>query len=402
MTDSALLTRRQKLLGPGYRLFYDDPVHLVRGEGAWLFDADGKRYLDAYNNVVPAGHCHPRILAAMAAQAAALNTHTRYLHGGILDYAEALLATFPAALSQVTFTCTGSEANDLAIRIARHVTGGTGIIVTETAYHGVTAAVAAASPSLGAQVAPGPHVRAIPAPAPGVDFTAGVRAAIADLRRAGIQPALLMLDTIFSSDGVFAAPPGFLAPAAQAMREAGGLFLADEVQAGFGRTGEAMWGFMRHGVTPDMVSLGKPMGNGYPVAGLVCRPEVMAEFGAQIRYFNTFGGNPVAMAAASATLAVIQQEQLMRNAAKIGDELRGQLAARPAFTAVRGAGLFIGAELAEAPLAARVVNAMRANGVLLSASGPHGNVLKIRPPLVFSQEQAGLLLHVLDQALARG
>ena len=397
---ATLLARRARVLGPGYRLFYEEPVHLVRGEGVWLFGADGRRYLDGYNNVVPAGHCHPRIAAAIAEQSALLCTHTRYLHEGILDYAEALTATFPAALSQVTFTCTGSEANDLAIRIARHVTGGSGIIVTQNAYHGVSAAVAGISPSLGAGVPLGPHVRAVPAPAAGVDFAAGVAAAIADLTRHGIKPALLVVDTIFSSDGVFAGPAGFLRPAAAAIRAAGGLFLADEVQAGFGRTGEAMWGFMRHDVVPDMVSLGKPMGNGYPVAGLVCRPEVMAEFGEKIRYFNTFGGNPVAMAAAMATLGVIREERLMENAASTGAYLREKLNGRhPAIRAVRGAGLFIGAELTGGALAGRVVNAMRAKGVLISASGPRGDVLKIRPPLVFAPEHADMLLRVLDEAL---
>ncbi len=397
--DSDLIAKRKALLAPSYRLFYDDPVHPVRGEGAYLFGADGKRYLDAYNNVVPAGHCHPRIVEAVAKQTATLNTHTRYLHEGILDYAEALLATFPKPLGQVTFTCTGSEANDLAIRIARYVTGGTGIIVTENAYHGVTATVAEISPSLGPSMPLGPHVRTVPAPGVGVDFAAGVRAAIADLLRHGIKPALLVVDTIFSSDGVVADPPDFLAPAVAAMHEAGGLFLADEVQPGFGRTGAAMWGFMRHGVAPDLVSLGKPMGNGYPVAGLVARPEVIAEFGAKIRYFNTFGGNPVAMAAARATLAVIQDERLMENAAATGAYLAAGLAAHGR---VRGAGLFIGLELPGAALAARVVNGMRRRGVLISASGPGNNVLKIRPPLVFGRTEADLLLAALQESLADG
>jgi len=397
--DSDLIAKRKALLAPSYRLFYDDPVHPVRGEGAYLFGADGKRYLDAYNNVVPAGHCHPRIVEAVAKQTATLNTHTRYLHEGILDYAEALLATFPKPLGQVTFTCTGSEANDLAIRIARYVTGGTGIIVTENAYHGVTATVAEISPSLGPSMPLGPHVRTVPAPGEGVDFAAGVRAAIADLLRHGIKPALLVVDTIFSSDGVVADPPGFLAPAVAAMHEAGGLFLADEVQPGFGRTGAAMWGFMRHGVAPDLVSLGKPMGNGYPVAGLVARPEVIAEFGAKIRYFNTFGGNPVAMAAARATLAVIQDEKLMENAAATGAYLAAGLAA---YGQLRGAGLFIGLELPGAALAARVVNGMRRRGVLISASGPGNNVLKIRPPLVFGRAEADLLLGALQESLADG
>ncbi len=397
-----LLARRTKSLSPSYRLFYDEPLRPVRGEGAWLYEEDGKACLDAYNNVVPAGHCHPRIVAAVAEQTARLNTHTRYLHETILHYAEALLATFPAVLNRATFTCTGSEANDLAIRIARYVTGGSGIIVTANAYHGVSAATAEISPSLGEAMKLGAHVRTVPAPAPGVEFTKAVQDAIADLKRHGIKPALLVVDTIFSSDGVYADPPGFLAPAVEAIREAGGLFLADEVQPGFGRTGAAMWGFTRHGLVPDMVSLGKPMGNGYPAAGLISQSRVIDAFGKNIRYFNTFGGNPVAMAAALATLRVIQDEKLMENAATVGAYLKAGLAARDSVKEVRGAGLFIGAALADGALASRVVNNMRARGVLISAAGPAGNVLKIRPPLVFTTAQADILLTALDGALADG
>jgi 4-aminobutyrate aminotransferase-like enzyme len=397
MTD--LTQRRKELLSPSYRLFYDRPVQPVKGEGAWLYEADGTRLLDAYNNVVPAGHCHPRVVAAIAAQSAQLNTHTRYLHEGILDYAGALLATFPAELSRATFTCSGSEANDLAIRIARFVTGGTGIIVTENAYHGVTGLTAEISPSLGDAVPLGAHVRTVPAPRAGVDFGGAVAGAIADLVRHGMKPALLVVDTVFSSDGVFTHPAGGLAPAVAAIKAAGGLFLADEVQPGFGRLGEAMWGFMRHGVVPDLVSMGKPMGNGYPVAGLVARPDIIAVFGEKIRYFNTFGGNPVAMAAASATLAVIKEEGLQANAKLVGGQLKAALAERACVGAVRGAGLFIGAELEDGAKASRVVNRMRELGVLISTAGLAGNVLKIRPPLVFSEAQAGILLAAFDAAV---
>jgi 4-aminobutyrate aminotransferase-like enzyme len=399
---SELIDRRRALLSPSYRLFYDRPVQPVRGEGAWLFEADGTRLLDAYNNVVPAGHCHPKVVAAMAAQSARLNTHTRYLHEGILDYSARLLAKFPAELARATFTCTGSEANDLAIRVARFVTGGTGIIVTENAYHGVSGLTAEISPSLGEAVALGAHVRAVPAPAPGVDFGAEVAWACADLARHGIKPALLVVDTVFSSDGVFSDPVGILAPAVAAIHAAGGLFLADEVQPGFGRLGETFWGFARHGVVPDLVSMGKPMGNGYPVAGLVARPEMMAEFGEKIRYFNTFGGNPVAMAAAMATLEAIEEEGLQDNARRVGAGLRAELGARAAVRDVRGAGLFLGVVLESGALASRVVNRMRELGVLISSAGPKGDVLKIRPPLVLSEDQAGMLVAAFDKAVADG
>lgn len=412
-----LVERRMHLLGPAYRLFYDEPVHLIRGEGVWLYDPEGNAYLDVYNNVACVGHCHPHVVEALAKQAATLNTHTRYLHETVLDYAEKLLATFPAELGHVMFTCTGSEANDLALRVARSATGGTGIIVTEHAYHGVTAAVAEVSPSLGPTAPCGVHVRTVPAPAigngdahdVGTRFASDVAAAIADMRAHGIRPAALLVDTIFSSDGVRSHPPGFLRGAAQIIRDAGGVFIADEVQPGFGRTGEHMWGFQRHGLVPDMVTIGKPMGNGHPVAGMIARPGVLREFGQAMRYFNTFGGNPVSAAAGLAVLRVIEREKLLQNALDVGTHLRDGLEAlariRPVIGEVRGAGLFIGADIIrdDRPAgdeAARIVNELRVRRILISASGPHGNVLKIRPPLPFSRQNADLFLNCLDEVLA--
>ncbi|MBB5041286.1 aspartate aminotransferase family protein [Shinella fusca] len=417
--DRALIARREKVLGPAYRLFYEKPLHLVRGEGVFLYDAAGETYLDAYNNVASLGHCHPRVVEAINAQTAVLNTHTRYLHEGIVDYAEALTATFPETLSQAMFTCTGSEANDLAVRIARFVTGGTGIIATDLAYHGLTSAVAEFSPSLGEAVTLGPHVRTVPAPdsyrhAPDVmmeKFGRDVQAAIDDLKRHGIKPAILITDTIFSSDGIFAGPKGFLKPAVDAIHAAGGLFVADEVQPGFGRTGEAMWGFERHGVQPDMVTIGKPMGNGYPMAGIVLRPEVVAEFGPRARYFNTFGGNPVAAAAGKAVLDTIREEGLQENALEVGRYLREGLESLTdryhAIGDVRGSGLFVGVEIVadpaakspDATLTTRIVNGLRERRILISASGPRANVLKIRPPLVFSRENADMLVDGLADVL---
>ena len=417
--DERLIERRAQLLGPAYRLFYDKPLHVVRGEGVWLHGADGRRYLDAYNNVASVGHCHPHVVEAIARQAATLNTHTRYLHDGVLDYAERLLATMPPALGHAMFTCTGSEANDLAMRIARAHTKGTGLIVTRFAYHGVTSAIAEASPSLGQYVRLGDAVRTVHAPdsyrtepeALGKAFAAGVREAIADLRAHGLQPAALMVDTVFSSDGIYTDPPGFLGEAVDVIRETGGVFIADEVQAGLARSGDAMWGFQRHGVVPDIVTMGKPLGAGHPLAGIAVRPDVLAAFARESRYFNTFGGNPVAMAAGSAVLDVIEREGLLANAQAVGGHLRDglrELAAKhPLIGDVRGAGLFVGVELVtdratKAPATAktaRVVNAMRERGVLLSSTGPHANTLKIRPPLVFSRRDADLLISTLDAAL---
>ncbi len=418
--ERQLIARRERLLGPAYRLFYANPVHFVRGEGVWLYDPDGKAYLDVYNNVASVGHCHPHVVAALARQSAVLNTHTRYITDGILDYAERLLAKFPAGLGHVMFTCTGSEANDLAYRAARTFTGGTGFIVTELAYHGVTVAISEMSPSLGQGITLAPNVRTIPAPdlyrSGGRDvaetFAGHVRAAIADMQAKGIKPAALLVDTIFSSDGVFSDPAGFLKPAVAAIREAGGLFIADEVQPGFGRTGAGMWGFERHGLVPDMVTMGKPMGNGHPVAGMVARPEILETFGQRTRYFNTFGGNPVSCAVGMAVLDVIEDQGLVANAKTVGARLMdglSQLAKRHELIGdVRGAGLFVGAELVTnretrqpATLeTARLVNGLRDKRVLISAAGPAANVLKIRPPMVFSLDNADLFLTAVDEVLS--
>lgn len=413
--DEALANRRARALGPAYRLFYETPVHLVRGQGVQLFDPQGKAYLDCYNNVASVGHCHPRVVEALSRQAATLATHTRYLHDGILEYAERLLALFPPELSHVMFTCTGSEANDLALRIARAATGGTGVIVTDNAYHGVTLATAEMSMSIGPAVAPGPTVVPIPAPSAqnyptGIadGFAAAVTAACDRMEAQGIKPALLIVDTIFSSDGVYPDPAGFFAPAAAAIRARGGLFLADEVQPGFGRTGGHFWGFQRHGLVPDMVSMGKPMGNGYPLAGLVLKPETIAEFGGRARYFNTFGGNAVAAAVGLAVLDVIRDEALQQNAATTGQAftqgLKSLAQRHDALGETRAAGLFIGQTILtdgqpDPARTARLVNALREHHILISSTGPKGDSLKIRPPLPFSTANVDQVLTTLDRLL---
>jgi 4-aminobutyrate aminotransferase-like enzyme len=418
-----MIARRQRVLGPSYRLFYEHPVHFVRGEGVWLYDPDGVPYLDVYNNVPSVGHSHPHVTAAIARQAATLNTHTRYLCDLVLTYAERLLATFPPELSNVMFTCTGSEASDLAMRVAKCFTGGTGFVVTETAYHGITDAVSGISPSLGVHVPLGANVRTVAPPTRyradgslvedvGGVFAANVENAVRDLQRHGIQVAALITDTIFSSDGVYSDPAGFLKPAVAAIRQAGGVFIADEVQPGFGRLGTNMWGFQRHDIVPDMTILGKPMGNGFPIAGVVAKPAVLEDFSKRARYFNTFGGNPVSCAAGLAVLEVIENERLMANAEDVGSYLREGLnklaVLNSSIGEVRGAGLFIGMELVEdqearrpnSAFTSRVVNGLRERHVLISASGPHGHVLKIRPPLPFSRENADQFLVTLSQVLA--
>lgn len=418
---AATISRRDRLLGPAYRLMYERPLHIVKGDGAWLIDSEGRRFLDIYNNVTSLGHCHPRVVEAICRQVATLATNTRYLHDTILELAERLLATVPETeLAHLMLTCTGSEASDLAYRMAKVRTGGTGIIVTETAYHGFTDAVSQFSPSLGVSVDLGAHVRLVPAPsayhADGADladrFTRDVEAAIADLKRHGIKPAMLIVDTVFTSDGVLPGPSGFLAGAVAAIHKAGGLFVADEVQPGFGRTGQHMWGFQRHRLTPDIVTMGKPMGNGQPIAGLLVTNDAVARFGRDSRYFNTFAGNTVSCAAAVAVLDTIEQEKLIAHAATIGDQLRDGIAAlaerHEAIGDVRGVGMFVGVELVsnretrepDRATTSRVVNILRDKGILLSACAKGHNVLKIRPPLVLSSEQVDMVVQGIDEALA--
>jgi 4-aminobutyrate aminotransferase-like enzyme len=403
---ASIVKRRARLLGPAYRLFYRNPVRFVRAEGVYMYDADGNPYLDAYNNVPAVGHCHPKVVEAVARQAATLNTHTRYATDTILDYAERLLATFPAEIGNVMFTCTGSEAVDLALRIARFVTGGEGVVITENAYHGVTAAAAEISPSLGEAVPLGRTVWTVPPP---LDGAGQVRAAIEDMTRHGVKFAAFIADSLFSSDGILPDPPGFLEPVAEVVRERGGLYIADEVQPGFGRTGAAMWGFQRHRIVPDLVVMGKPMGNGMPIAAVAARPDVLEDFGARIRYFNTFGGNSVCVAAAAAVLDVIEAEGLIENARTTGRHLLAGLAslaaASPRISAVRGAGLYAAVDFADpgtgqpdAAAALAVVNDLRERRVLISATGPHGNTLKIRPPLPFTAAHADRLLEALAES----
>ncbi len=405
-STSEVFQRRQRVLAATYRLFYEEPLHVVRGEGVWLYDAEGRRYLDCYNNVPVVGHCHPRVVESLARQAATLNTHTRYITDTPVELAERLLATLPRELTSVTFTCSGSESNDLAVRISKVATGGTGFIVTEGAYHGTTETLSRMSPVTG--VATGPLVYTVPAPV-GADnaaeFAHRVRECIGSMRRAGVKPAALLVDTIFGSDGVASHPAGFLEPAAAEIHAAGGLFIADEVQPGFGRTGDAMWGFQRHKVVPDIVTMGKPMGNGHPVAALIARTEVMGEFAKQHRYFNTFGGNTVSCAVALAVLDVLQQQKLVDNARVTGDHLRQGLLAlankHQTIRAVRGAGLFLGVQLDGREPTTRVVNELRREGVLIGSAGRNADVLKIRPPLCFSQAEADMLVETLDVVLGR-
>jgi 4-aminobutyrate aminotransferase-like enzyme len=424
MAADSLLERRYRVLGRNSPLFYDKPLHLVRGEGVWLYDADGRRYLDAYNNVPHVGHCHPRVVAALARQAATLNTHTRYLDENVVAYAERLTSLFDARLSMAMLVCTGSEANELALRIARECSGGEGIISTAWAYHGNTAAVMQVSSLFTPADRRGPYVRTVPVMDPyreragrsdeelATAYADEVKRAIDSFASAGIRFAGLLFCTAFSSEGLPTVPAGFMAKALAHVHAAGGYFIADEVQAGFGRFGSHMWGHQKLGVVPDIVTMGKPMGNGHPLAGVVARGDLVAEFTARNMYFNTFGGNPVSAAVGMAVLDVIEEERLMENALAVGGYTLAklnELARRHSLIGdVRGAGLFFAVELvndrnAKSPATAqtkRLVNLMRERGVLLSRIGVHDNILKIRPPMPFSKENADLLVDTLDQVLA--
>lgn len=425
MTDNAtLLARRERLLGRNMSTFYQDPVQLVRGEGVWLWDAAGRKYLDCYNNVPHVGHCHPRVIEAITRQASTLNTHTRYLHEGILNYVERLTATFDKSLDTAIMTCTGSEANDVALRMAQAVTGKTGVIATDFTYHGNTTAVSQLSTRMPPVGGYGGHVRHVPAPdsyrplggVPGEAFAeafaAEVEKAIASLQESPFGFSALIICPYFANEGFPDLAPGFLDKAVAAVRKAGGLVICDEVQPGFGRTGGHMWGHQRIGILPDVVTLGKPMANGHPVGGVVANAETLNAFRKAFRYFNTFGGNPVSCAAAMAVLDVIEDESLMENARTVGtyakDGLRRLAEKHDIIGDVRGSGLFFGAELVldretktgAAEIATRVINEMRERGVLMGKLGIHQCATKIRPPMPFSKENADLMLSTLDDVLS--
>ena len=414
---SAMIERRRHALGSAYRLFYENPVHLVKGEGVWLFDADGNKYLDMYNNVPHVGHCHPHVVEAISKQLATLNTHTRYLHENVIELAERLTGKCPKELDNVMFSCTGSEANELALRIARTVTGGTGIIVTDFAYHGNTQAIYEISTEdIPAGEVPD-YVVTVPSPdtyrdeLTADDYASHVHSAIALLSERGIKTAAFIIDTIICSDGVISPPADYLKNAAEITRAAGGLFIADEVQPGFGRTGKNFWGYEVDDFVPDIITVGKPMGNGHPIAATIVRSDLIDQFSTHSQYFNTFGGNPVSCAAGLAVLDVIEQEDLQENASAVGQYLTDGLTAlaesHESIGDVRGSGFFKGVELVTdrstkepaADLTAAVVNGLRANGVLTGSIGTHDNILKLRPPMIFSQENADFFLGVLDDVL---
>ena len=424
---------RAARLGPSLSLSYRRPLHIVRGRGARLYDADGQPYLDCVNNVAHVGHSHPRVTHAASRQLGILNTNTRYLHEEILRYTERLLARFPEPLSVCFLVCSGTEATELALRMARTHTGKTGAVVVDGAYHGNSASVINLSPyKFNGPGGKGvrPWVRVVPMPDvyrglyrdepdPGPRYAAHVAEAIASLDSAEglfgaprMGAAAFFCESLLSCGGQIPLPAGYLAGAYAAARDAGAVCVADEVQVGFGRVGDHFWGFEEHGVVPDIVTLGKPMGNGHPLAAVVTTRAIAASFDNGMEYFNTFGGNPVSCAIGQAVLDVIEEEGLQARAADVGGWLLRELAGlrdrHPMIGDVRGRGLFLGIELVEdretrapaAAVAAKVVNRARDRGVLLSTDGPDHNVIKIKPPLVFSKDDAALLVDRIDDALS--
>jgi 4-aminobutyrate aminotransferase-like enzyme len=413
MTET-LIDRRARLMGPNVPTFYRTPVHLVKGEGVWLWDAAGNRYLDCYNNVPHVGHCHPRVVQAICAQVGQLNTHTRYLHDGVLDYIECLTATFSHGISQVIMTCTGSEANDIALRMAQAATGKTGIIATDATYHGNTMAVSQLStrkPPIGGRW---PNVRLVPAPdslkrpdPDGSIFAGHVAQAVKELDAAGFGCSGILLCPMFANEGLPSLPQGWLTKTVDIIRAAGGIVISDEVQPGFGRAGSHFWGHDKLGFAPDVVVMGKPMANGHPVGAVATRPDVMEAFRNAFSYFNTFGGNPVSAAAALAVLDVIRDEGLQENAARVSSHVAERMAAlrHPLLRDTRSNGLFFGAEFSlddgqpATRFCADLVESMVARGVLMNVIGTGRNILKIRPPMPFSIENADFLMDRLELSL---
>jgi 4-aminobutyrate aminotransferase-like enzyme/Ser/Thr protein kinase RdoA (MazF antagonist) len=438
ITDD-LIGRRQKVLGTALPLTYDTPVHTVRGEGVWLYDIDGRAFLDCYNNVPHVGHCHPHVVKALSRQASALNTNSRYMFESIIEYAERLAGTMPGDLGACLFVNSGSEANDIALRMAKECSGQDGALIVDGAYHGITNEIYALSPSAewglhasSEHGSPGnahaselrSDIQMVENPDTvrgrfnaddsdaGEKYAADADRAINQLKQDGHPVGAFMVDSAFSTHGILNVPSGYVEGVSKRVRDAGGMIIGDEVQSGFGRLGDHMWGFESHGITPDFVTLGKPIGNGIALGVVVTTPEILEQFTRTKEFFSTFGGNPVACAAAMAVMDVMENENLMENARDTGAYLRDGLRAAGADSAaigdVRGRGLFIGVDVVSdrnsmAPdprEASRIKNHLRDNGFLVGSDGIGDNILKIRPPMVFRREHADLLIEAFGKAVA--
>jgi 4-aminobutyrate aminotransferase-like enzyme/Ser/Thr protein kinase RdoA (MazF antagonist) len=425
-TREELIEKRRERLGRNVSMSYRAPLKMARGEGVWLIDDTGRAYLDCYNNVAHLGHCHPNVVQAIARQAARLNTNTRYLHDTIIDYTDRLARSLPKELDTFFLVCTGSEANDLALRMARTFTGRNDVLVLDWAYHGHTQALIDISPykykRKGGRGRPSfTHELPIPevyrAPFVGTPeeighYYAEEAGRLISGLAAGHAPAAFIAETIPSVAGQVFLPPGYLKSVYASVRAAGGVVIADEVQVGLGRVGDSMWAFEEHGVVPDIVTMGKPIGNGHPLAVVAVRREIVEAFANGMEYFNTFGGNPVSCAAGLAVLETLEQENLLANASEQGayllDGMKRLQEKYPAIGDVRGRGLFLGIEIVRdrstkehaGEPASRISNRAKELGVLMGTDGPHDNVIKLRPPMIFQREHADLLIQILDRSMA--
>ncbi len=432
--DVSLLDRRHAVLGRHALLSYDRPLHTVRGEGVWLFDASGDRFLDAYNNVPHVGHCHPHVVRAQTRQARTLNTNTRYVYESVVEYGERLAALLPGDLGVTLFVNSGSEANDVAQRMTHKLTGRSGSLIVDGAYHGITSEIYALSPSMdwghGEDVnARHPsHTRSDIGVLPVPDLLraqdankmlsaceAESRETMQRLCNAGHPPGMFLFCSAFSSSGILDLPRDYISGIANQVQKDGGMVICDEVQYGFGRSGDEFWGFANYGVTPDAVTLGKPMANGLAIGAVVTTPDNVERFTRDSEFFSTFGGNPVACAAANAVLDVIERENLRENARTVGSYLRDRLRAcidaipggSDVVAEVRGRGLFVGVEIIkdgesktpDREACSRIKNHMRNNRVLIGSDGFHANVLKIRPPMVFAREHADIFAEAFGAAI---
>lgn len=422
METSELLNRRNQFLGSGAALFYEHPIHIVRGEGVHLYDADGTQYIDMYNNVPCVGHANPHVVAAMHEQSKTLNVHSRYLHEGIVDFAERLTSLHHESIESVVFACSGTEANEVAMTMAKIATGGEGFICTDAAYHGNSQQVGQLNRVRTDQVS-NPNIRSIPFPQTYRPLSDGlseaelcdqyldkVREAIRSFDEGGITLAGMLVCPLLANEGLPNIPAGFMSKAAELVRKAGGLFISDEVQAGYCRSGR-WWGYEVMGVAPDIVTMGKPMGNGLPLSAVAAPRHMVDAYRERTRYFNTFAASPLQAATGMAVIDVIEEEQLADNAATVGDYLRSELEQMvescPSMAEVRGQGLFLAVEWVADKASKRpdregavaVINALKDRGFLTGNAGAHGNVVKIRPPLVFQKAHADAFLTAFEDTI---
>jgi 4-aminobutyrate aminotransferase-like enzyme len=420
---ATVLERRQQLLGAA-TLFYEDPIEIVRGDGVLLYDQTGREYIDMYNNVPCVGHANPVVAEAMKKQMSTINVHSRYLHQGILDYAERLLGLHHEALDNVVFACTGTEASEIALMTARIATKGRGIICTDATYHGNSSEVIKMAVARSAGPPANSEYRAIPFPQKyrplqeGLDdetlcalYLDKVHEAIADFKQHDIPFAGMFVCSIFANEGLPDLPGNFMAKATAIVHAAGGLMIADEVQAGFCRSGD-FWGYETAGFKPDIVCMGKPMGNGLPLSAMAASAEHIASFRKATRYFNTFASSPLQAAVGMAVLDEIENRDILRQSAAVGRYLRQALERikidHPVMGDVRGCGLFTGIEWvsedqqADPNGAIAMANKLKEKGFLLSNAGALKNVLKVRPPLVFEQQHADQFLAAFTEILADG